>query len=279
VFLSALTEDFTVAILDQRGTGSSYPALEPTSTLTLDAAVQDVVDVAAYLSRRFDEPKIYVVGESWGTLLGVLAVQRAPERFAAFVGSGQMVSVRETDRRLYRDVLALAARTGDDDLAATMRGFGEPPYDDPFAYAFVASRYEELEPFTESAAVRALAEAPGNNVGFWGLSASEYTLMDRLNYARGLIDVFDLLYPQIQDVDLRQDAARLDVPVYVAVGEHELDARADLARQWFAALEAPDKELRTFEDSAHAPVAQDYQQFHDWLVATVLARTTVREGP
>lgn len=35
--------------------------------------------LATYLRERFDEPKIYVLGESWGSILGVLAVQRQPE--------------------------------------------------------------------------------------------------------------------------------------------------------------------------------------------------------
>ena len=36
----ALEDDFVVATLDQRGTGSSYGELDPTGTLTLDAAVR-----------------------------------------------------------------------------------------------------------------------------------------------------------------------------------------------------------------------------------------------
>jgi hypothetical protein len=53
-----------------------------------------------------------------------------------------MVSQLETDRRLYTDLLALAARTGDDALAAKMRAYGEPPYNDVFAMAFVIQQYD-----------------------------------------------------------------------------------------------------------------------------------------
>ena len=38
------------------------------------------------------------MGNSWGTILGVLAVQQQPELFHAFVGTGQMVSTAATDR-------------------------------------------------------------------------------------------------------------------------------------------------------------------------------------
>lgn len=45
---------------------------------------------------------------------------------------------------------------------------------------------------------------------------------------RGLIDMFSILYPQIQHLDFRQDVPRLDVPVYLLDGSTELPARRDL---------------------------------------------------
>jgi|GEM_PF-5678505 len=95
--------------------------------LTLDQAINDTIELTHYLRQRFDEPKIYVLGESWGSILGVLAVQRQPELFYAFIGSGQMVNLRETDRRFYQDVLDLAESTGNARLAAKMRSYGQPP--------------------------------------------------------------------------------------------------------------------------------------------------------
>ena len=65
-----------------------------------------------------------MVGNSWGTILGVLAVQQHPELFRAFVGTGQMVSPRETDRVFYHDTLAWARRTGDTALVDTLTASG-----------------------------------------------------------------------------------------------------------------------------------------------------------
>lgn len=50
-----------------------------------------------------------VLCNSWGSTLGVLAAQQHPDRFAAIVGAGQMVSQRETDVRMYEQMLADAA--------------------------------------------------------------------------------------------------------------------------------------------------------------------------
>ncbi|MDQ1292175.1 MAG: proline iminopeptidase, partial [Actinomycetota bacterium] len=226
VVFGELEQDFVVAVYEQRGAGLSYPAFEPASTLTLDRAVGDTVEVVQYLRDRFDEQKIYLLGESWGTVLGVLTVQRHPELFLAYLGSGQMVSPRETDSRLYDDVLDYATRTGNDDLLRTMRGYGRPPYDDPLAYALVMAYYEKIEPYDPPWDYKELARKPGNRVGPMGILASEYSLIDKVNVIRGLIDTFAVVYPQLQGIDFRRDVRELDVPVYVLLGDHELRARA-----------------------------------------------------
>jgi hypothetical protein len=103
--LEPLTADFVVVVWDQRGSGKSYAALDPTSTYTLDGLVGDTIALTEYLRDRFAEDKIYLLGESWGSTLGVLAVQERPELFHAYIGSGQMVSQRVTDQIIWRDLL------------------------------------------------------------------------------------------------------------------------------------------------------------------------------
>jgi pimeloyl-ACP methyl ester carboxylesterase len=76
-----------------------------------------------------------------------------------------------------------------------------------------------------------------------------------------------VLYPQLQDIDFRTDVPRLDVPVYVVLGAHEARGRSVLANEWFAGLEAPTKELITFEHSGHRPVVEEPA-----VVATLMTR-------
>src|SRR5918994_3290043 len=73
--LQPFEQDFVVVVWDQRGSGKSYAAIDPTSEYTLDALVGDTIALTDYLRDRFAEDKIYLLGESWGSTLGVLAVQ------------------------------------------------------------------------------------------------------------------------------------------------------------------------------------------------------------
>jgi proline iminopeptidase len=267
----ALESDFVVVTFDQRGTGKSYDQLDPTSTLTLDQAVADTLEVTHYLRDRFDQDKVYLAGQSWGTLLGVLAVQRQPELFSAFVGAGQMVDPRETDRIFFRDTLAWAHESGNTDLEDTLSESGPPPYTSMLDYEPALSYEQEVYPYSHA----------GNSEGAGQMSENivvgEYTLLEQLHILGGFMDTFSVLYPQIQDVDFRTQATTLHVPVYLAQGAHEAPGRAGLAREWFALLEAPSKRLITFDTSGHRPLWEQPAEFSD-LMETVLAETAAPQG-
>ena len=273
VLLADLTDDFVVVGWDQRGTGKSYSALHPAETLTLEQAVSDTIELTDYLRQRFDEEKIYLLGESWGSTLGVLAVQKRPDLYHAWIGSGQMVSQRETDRRLYADVLALAEETGDSDLATQMQAYGEPPYADiPYPNAIVMSQYERLaKPYTPPQAY--IERGTAANLGPYGILGSEYNLVEKTNVFRGLIDMFTVMYPQLQEIDFRQDVPHLQVPVYILDGNAELSARRELALEWFDMLEAPSKQIFTFAAGGHSVVFEQFEAFDRIVNETILPET------
>lgn len=262
----ALESDFVVATLDQRGTGKSYAELDPTSTLTLDNAVSDAIEVAEYLRGRFGQEKVYLVGQSWGSLLGVLVAQERPDLVQAFVGVGQMVSPPATDQKYYRDTLAWARDTGSTGLADTLTTNGPPPYANVRLYDPVLSAEHELYPYDRTGNSEGAAQM-GENI-----FVEEYSLMEQHVFA-GSLETFAALYPRIQDVDLREQADRLEVPVYLAQGAYETPGRADPAREWFEVLDAPSKDLVVFDTSGHRPLWEQPEEFHALMTEQVLAQT------
>jgi pimeloyl-ACP methyl ester carboxylesterase len=253
---SALEQDFVVVTWDQRGTGKSYASLDPVDTLTLERMVTDTIEVTEYLRERFDTERILLTGNSWGTLLGVLAVQARPDLYHAWVGTGQMVSPRATDVMFWEDTRAWAERTGDEALADRLRANGPPPYADVLRYEDALSHEHDWNPYPE---FDNDLEMPAN------LFVPEYDLMDRVNGLRAFLDTFATLYPQIQGLDLRIHAPRLEVPVYIATGAHEARGRAVLAAEWFAMLEAPTKTWVDFERSGHRPSFEEPAAFADLM--------------
>lgn len=265
--LPRLEEHFTVVTWDQRGTGKSYDELDPIDNYTLDSVVADTIAVTNHLRARFGQDRIYLLGQSWGSTLGVLAVQRQPELYMAFIGTGQMVSQLATDTIFYQDTLAWAQRNGNTDLAADLLAIGAPPYDRMLDYETALSSEHDVYPYDHRA----------NSEGEGGFSENffvpEYTLIDQVHLLAGFIDTFAALYPHLQDIDFRRTAKDFKVPMFFVQGAHEADGRADVFAEWYPMIEAPVKDLVVLDTSGHRPLWEQPNEFVDYMVDTVLART------
>ena len=253
-----------MATWDQRGTGHSHPELDPTATYTFGSAVDDTIAVVEYLRDRFGQDKVYLVGQSWETILGVATAQARPDLFHAYMGTGQMVSPTETDRIFYADTLARARETGRDGLAATLLEIGSPPYDSILDNEPALKWEPEVSPLDHSANSEAMGGFSEN------ILVEEYALIDQVHLFAGFLDTFNVLYPQLRLIDFRHQATSLEVPVQLVQGAHEADGRALLADEWFAMLDAPSKDLVRLDTSGHRPLFQQPDEFVDYMVESVL---------
>lgn len=266
--LPELEEHFTVVTWDQRGAGKSYPELDPIDTITLQGYVDDTVVVTNHLRERFDQDRIYLLGQSWGTTLGVLAAQQHPELYRAFIGTGQMVSQLATDLITYQDTLAWAVENGDTALADRLTAIGTPPYDRVLHYETALSHEQSVYPYDHSGNSEGEAQMSEN------ILADEYTLVDEFHILGAFMDTLAALYPQLQDIDFRETATDFEIPMFFAQGVHEADGRADLFAEWYPMIDAPIKELATFDTSGHRPLFEQPDEFVDFMLDTVLARTS-----
>lgn len=266
--LGALEEHFVVVNWDQPGAGKSYLAAD-FDTITPEQYIADAHELTLLLGQRFGQEKIYLLGESWGTLLGMWLVERYPQNYRAFVGTAQMVAFLETDTYDYELALQIAAEQGDMGKVDALRKQGPPPYyGDGVAmkvveYIMYLSSYMNQNPQIHS-----------NYDTFGDIAAPEYGLIDKVNYIRGLLDTMNHLWSQLWDKDLRQQVPAVDVPVYFLEGRHDVNAPPELVEDYLQILDAPHKELIWFEHSGHSPWVEEPQKVVDVLVNKVLAHGT-----
>ena len=94
--LAELEKHFVVVNWDQPGSGKSYYATAKNS-LAVNDYIDDGIALTEYLCERFNQEKIYVVGESWGSALGIFLAADTPNRYHAVIGTGQMIDFLKTE--------------------------------------------------------------------------------------------------------------------------------------------------------------------------------------
>lgn len=265
--LGRLEEHFVVVNWDQPGAAKSYRAAD-FNAITPEQYIADGHQLTGYLRERFNEEKIYILGESWGNLLGTWLVQRYPEDYHALVGAAQMVAFLETDLYDYDLALEIAGEKGDAAKLEALQAQGPPPYYGDGVALKVAEYILYL-----SAYMNENHQIHSNYDTFGDIAAVEYGLYDKVNYVRGLLQTMDVLWPQLWAVDLRHQAPQLQVPVYFLEGRHDVNAPPHLVQDYLGTLAAPHKEIVWFEHSGHSPWVEEPEKVMDVMVNTVLAQT------
>ena len=259
-----LEKDFVVVSWDEPGTGKSYNAV-PISTLSKQRFVEDAHALTLYLRERFHQDKIYVYGVSWTSILGVWLVQEYPDLYHAYIGNGQMVNVIEDDVKGYELALKFSVERGDAKMVKTLQRNGPPPYTGEEMLGKYVAYLDVLNDYMKSPRYTLI-------VPIIPFIAPEYGLMDKVNHTRGLAQSFEVVYPQLQDVDFKTQAVKLDVPVYIFAGRNDVNAMSSLVEEYFNILEAPHKEL-IWLNGGHGLDGSNRGQFVDVMVNKVLVET------
>lgn len=259
--LGELEKHFVVVNWDQPGAGKSFRAVK-TEQLTVETYIEDGFALTEYLRERFGQEKIYLVGESWGSALGVMLAARYPEFYHALVGTGQMVDFLETELLDYEKAMEIARARGDAEKLAKLEQNGPPPY----SSAEVTFKSMEYLNYLSSYMSANSAITGGGYQTFRDIFSPEYSVIDKLNYILGLAATFGQVYPQLYGVDLRMECPRVDVPTYFFLGRHDINAPTALAQEYLESLKAPRKGLIWFEHSGHSPWINESEKFAEELL-------------
>ena len=254
--LTELEKHFIVVNWDHPGSGKSYAAASLKS-LDVDDYIDDARALTEYLCERFGQEKIYIIGESWGSALGIFMAADTPNRYHAVIGTGQMVDFLTTEVLDYDKALEIAWENGDSSKIKKLKTNGKPPY---YGADVTWKSAEYLSYLTDYMNRNPNIHNRGYNT-FRDIFSSEYGIVDKINFFRGIIATFNRVYPQLYDIDLRIDYPKIDVPVYFFLGRHDLNAPTSLVEDYFKILDAPKKEIIWFEHSGHNPWMNESDRF------------------
>ena len=250
-----LEPHFLVVNWDQRGAGKSHGH----GVLSVKQLAADTTELIELLLARFGQQKLYLLGHSWGSALGLLITRRSPELVYGVIGVGQLVDGAANERLSFEYVREYARRTGNQ-LALTQLRRHPPPYGDDVRALLTQRTWLYLSRGFFYSRVAALRYA----LAF--LTSTTYSFSDKLSYSHHLRASLRQLWSEVEALDLFRDVPSVATPVLFCLGKHDMTTPSVLAARYFEALVAPSKQLVWFDASAHCPNLEEPQKF----AATVL---------
>ena len=273
---TGLDEYFTVVWWEQRGSGLSYSSDIPPESVNPEQLVSDTVSVTNYLRSRFGQQKIYLMGHSGGTFIGIQAAARAPELYRAYIGVAQMSDQLESEKLACAYMLR---RFKDDGNTKLVRTLEEAPVNDsvPLPGSYLSVRDSAMH----SLGVGTTHDMKSVLTGLLlrSLENREYTLSEKINMWRGKIFSGSRLWNMQLSTDLTKKVTRLEIPVYFFHGEYDYTVSYPLAKSYYEQLDAPMKGFYTFAESAHSPLFEEPRRMREIMQADVLAGTNRLADP
>lgn len=268
---TGLEDYFTVVWWEQRGSGMSYSPGIPLETMMLEQMISDTLAVTNYLRQRFGQDKIYLMGHSGGTFIGIQAAAQAPELYYAYIGVAQMSYQLQSEKLAYDYMLAQFKKNGNMNMvrkleAAPVTLTGGTPD------AYRALR----DPAMHSLGVGTMHEMNSVATGLFlpSLQSPEYTLSEKLHtWTAKAKSGVALLWDDMLATDLSKEVTEFDLPLYFFSGVYDYTVNYTLAKDYFEKLQAPLKGFYTFEQSAHSPIFEEPEKVQKILLEDVLAGT------
>jgi len=255
-----LEEHFVVVHWDQRGAGKSLHPGIPKDSMTIGQFVSDARELVELLRKRFGAEKIYLMGHSWGTIIGTSLVQRHPELFYAYIGIGQCVDLPRNESVSYQFVLAEAKQRDHQKALRQLEKIGPPPYDN---LRKLGTQRKWLTRFGGGVT----HEGKFGPLVKIALQAPEYTPADFAKYLYGNYFGPKNTEAEVMKVNFLEQAPRLLVPVYFFAGRYDYNTPWELVQEYYTKLDAPQgKHLVWFENSAHSPNLEEPEKFADEMV-------------
>lgn len=245
-----LEKDFTVVIWEQRGAGKSYYKFG-NQNITIDTFLQDLHELTQYLLKHFHQKKLYLVGHSWGSVLGLTFIRQHPELVHTYIGCGQVVNMSRSCRTAYEFALAHAGKKALEKLKTIDCSYsGDTWLNDLLFVTKQVVKYRGS----------LYGRTSYNDLVKPFLFSKYYSLPDLIRRQKGSLQAIQYLWQELMEINF-EGCTHFDVPVIFIEGKYDSHVSSLLAKQYFDTIET-DKQFCWFEKSCHFPQWSESTEFN-----------------
>jgi pimeloyl-ACP methyl ester carboxylesterase len=259
VFEQQLTDDYTFVNWDQRGCGRTYYRNADESdhtSVTFEQIQEDLDELVDYLCQRFSQDNVIIIGHSFGTAIGSSYVLAHPDKVAAYIGVGQLVSA-EGETCSYEDALEKAEKAGDQ--TSSLEQAYQAYLADPTLTSLLHLR-SETNPYhvsekAEHNSIWLTVKSP-----YFGFNDLRWTLKGMMDL-NGFLALNQNLFDYALDVDVRDYGMDYQVPVGFISGAQDWTTPVECTEEYYDAITAPEKQISLIEGCGHYPQYEDTEAF------------------
>jgi pimeloyl-ACP methyl ester carboxylesterase len=255
---------FTVVQWDQRGTGKTLgrSGKDAMGAMTFEHRIADAVEVSEYLRQYLEKDRLVLLAESMGTLVGVPLVKRRPDLFSAIVATDLYVEMARNEALKYQMTLARLRAAGDTKGASALEKIGG----DPLRW--------DLKDWNVNMAMAFKTNVPTPNLDRsllfpLLLTSPLYSLRDIISVFSGFQFSTVKMFEEIKTYNARRFGAQFEIPFFLFQGESDVITLTGLAEEYFAEVEAPQKQMALIKNAGHFAAFTQPEQFLSELIKHV----------
>lgn len=247
VFSNTLQKNSLVVQWDQRETGRTLALNKSPVPITLELMESDTYQLVKLLLKKFKKKKLYLVGESWGTVLGFNMAAKHAELLNAYIAFSPVVDQTKSEQILLEKLKLEAKEKG------------------------IVQAQNELNtvkvPFENDEQLRFSRK--------WMLSHDGYTIADKdtIAFKQYIEDWSKIWLPTWNKAvsnNLHTDLPTIRCPVYFFLGGKDLQTNFGIAKDYFETLKAPKKDIFIFENAGHSVLTEEAERVQQIIVDKIL---------
>lgn len=261
-FNSDLTKDMIVVSWDQAGCGKSYMKDPNPKNLSVESLVSDAHELTQYLKDKYHKKKIFLVGFSYGSVIGLKLAKQYPEDYYAYMGVSQLISFQQSWDASMQWLYAQAKKNNDSTTLHQLQLIeqGDTSVCKTTLQCFL-NKYQLLVKYRgavyDTAKEKEIEKAEGYYEDY-----KDYDYYEAFRYTAKRLGHEEF------ETDLT-NIKSLDIPAYFMAGRHDWNIPGQVTKNYFDQLNAPKKEFIWFEKSGHEIPEEQAQKFNEMVVSIV----------
>lgn len=247
LFSTELQKKFLVVQWDQRESGKTLELNKTEGQISLNLMTRDTHDLIDTLLKRYHQKKVYLAGESWGTVLGFKMAQKYPELLYGYFAFSPVVDQIKSESLLLSK-LQEDAKKKNNLIAKKELGKVKIPFSNSEQYYYLRKWWFSYDgkPF-----------------------ADKDTLLIK-NYMESWSGVWLPTWTEAMKRNLFVELPNIKCPVYFFVGGKDYQTNCDIANAYYKRLSAPKKKMYWFDNAGHDVLVSDAPKVQRIIIDEIL---------